>query len=290
MAALTTTFFLLLALFVPPSAADFVIYSNPPESLIPGQNLTYDMTTHGIPFGPFQLILQKDCNLVRFELGKRTWSSNTALEEDLDCYLTLLPNGEIILRNNFHYPLWRSNNYSAVGNYAFVLAWDGTLAVFGPDMWSTEEVAASDPYPMTSTTDYVINSYQVTPSTFGLLLSYKNFRLVLRRDCNLVLEDLNTFKIMWQTNTNGSKYTDCFTYFDENGELFVKANRRDVLWRSNKRLPQPALFPQTPALVLRYDGQLVVYGPQIWRIPGNSAVSATRPRGSYAHVGRLTSS
>uniref|UniRef100_UPI00254F060A hypothetical protein n=1 Tax=Mycobacterium tuberculosis TaxID=1773 RepID=UPI00254F060A len=111
---------------------------------------------------------------------------------------------------------------------------------------------------------------QVTSHTFGIIVSYKNFRLVLRNDCNLVLEDMNTWKVMWETNTR-SPYGDCFTTMDEFGEFFIKHNRRDVLWRTGVRASERA----SQALFLRYDGRLMIYNKKIWDLPVATIPSAT---------------
>ena len=77
------------------SDAEFVLYSDPSQSLLPGQKLVYDMTPHGIPFGPHELSFQRDCNLTLYTNTSSIWSANTSLVNDQDCYLTLLPEGEV---------------------------------------------------------------------------------------------------------------------------------------------------------------------------------------------------
>ncbi|KAG1365817.1 mannose-specific lectin 3-like [Cocos nucifera] len=240
----------------PGSATDFVIYSDPPTALLPGQMFHYDLTPQGIPYGPASLVMQPDCNLVLYFHGEQTWATNTTGLGD-NCYLTIDSNGEAILQRNIHYPVWRSNVTSVLGSYAFLLQWNGGLGIYGPAIWSSSnEGELSDPEPSNITTDYVFYSYSVLP--IGKILEYKNYRLVLKDDCNLVLLDTNTGEIKWQTNTY-SPLHDCFTTLDANGELFVKHNRRDVLWRSNVTSTSHLYI-----LVLRYDAKLVIYGPQLW--------------------------
>jgi len=170
--------------------------------------------------------------------------------------------------------VWSSNVKSTPGSYVFLLTWDGKLGVFGPELWSnTDKTELSESKPWNTTADYFLFSYQVTPASYGILVTYKNFRLVLTQECNLVLENMNTGNILWQTNTR-STYGDCFTYLDDRGELFIKYNRRDILWRSGKRADTPVQYPNTFALALRYDGRLVIYHPQIWSV-GTGVPSCT---------------
>ncbi|XP_008798183.1 mannose-specific lectin 2-like [Phoenix dactylifera] len=240
----------------PGSATDFVIYSDPPTALLPGQMFHYDLTPQGIPYGPASLVMQPDCNLVLYFHGEKTWATNTSGLGD-NCYLTIDSHGEAILQHNIHYPVWRSNVTSVLGSYAFLLQWNGGLGIYGPAIWSSSNAGElSDPEPSNITTDYVYYSYTVLP--IGKILEYKNYKLVLRDDCNLVLLDTNTEEIKWQTNTY-SPLHDCFTTLDANGELFVKHNRRDILWRSNVTSTSNLYI-----LVLRYDAKLVIYGPQLW--------------------------
>lgn len=98
--------------------------------------------------------------------------------------------------------------------------------------------------------------FQVLP--VGKILEYKELKLELRNDCNLVLLNTTTGDIKWETKTS-SPLHDCFVTLDEKGELFVKHNRRDVLWRSGVQST-----PYIYVLVLRYDSLLTVYGPEVW--------------------------
>lgn len=168
-----------------------------------------------------------------------------------------------MLRDNFHYPVWRSGSKSAPGEYAFVLQWNGALGAHGPVLWSSSnDITLSDPNPMVSTHDYLVYAGQITPVSYGIVLTYKNFQLRLRNDCNLILNDTATGSTLWQTNSY-SPYNDCFVLVDHFGELLVKHRRREILWRSGVRLPKPS----SPVLLLRYDGRIAVYSEQIWYVP-----------------------
>lgn len=166
-----------------------------------------------------------------------------------------------MVRNNIHYPLWRSGAKSVPGKYAFFLNAGGALNVIGPEIWSnTDKATMSDEAPAPTTTDAIFYPGQKTTVTFGIVVTYKNFRLALQPDCNLVLENMNSWEKMWQTGKT-SDSGDCFVTMDEWGELFVKHNRREVLWRSGKR---SGTGDGANWLVLRYDGRLAVYSGLIW--------------------------
>jgi len=96
--SLAISFIFLSLLFIASNAfsdTEYAIYSDLSESLLSGQTFVYDMTSHNLPFGPHKLTLQRDCNLILYNFGKPVWSTNTARAGGENCYLTLLPDGEV---------------------------------------------------------------------------------------------------------------------------------------------------------------------------------------------------
>ncbi|KAJ0987831.1 hypothetical protein J5N97_006187 [Dioscorea zingiberensis] len=250
----------IFGLLAPPccKATDFVLYSNPATALLPGQNFSYDMTPHGLPYGPASLVMQQDCNLVSYYKGERAWASNTTGVAEY-CYLTVNNYGIAVIKGNYHYPVWSSpaSTTNVSGDYVFILQWNGGLAIYGPSLWSsTNKGEIGNSAISADTTEYVFYSYSVLP--IGLIAKYKDFQLVLEDSCNLILRRTDTGKVLWQTNKFSDSH-DCFVTLDGNGELFVKHRRREILWRS-KTSSTPGLY----VLVLRYDARLVIYGAQVW--------------------------
>ncbi|XP_020252460.1 uncharacterized protein LOC109829822 [Asparagus officinalis] len=242
--------------------ADYAIYTG--QTFMPGQNFSYDMTVHGVPYGPYELTFQNDCNLVIYQHGQKRWESNTTQTKYRDCYLTVQQDGEVVLRTNYYYTLWSSGVKSTLGDYIFFLTYAGGLSVYGPQVWiSDNPVTMSSVAPMTTTTDIVFYTGQVTMATYGIVIQFKNFRLVLQeKDCNLVVEDMyDDFKILWQTGVFADT-GDCYLTMSLTGELMVKYNRRDILWRSGVSSDRAGKF----LLALRYDGRIAVYGPEVWGI------------------------
>ncbi|CAL9147653.1 unnamed protein product [Musa hybrid cultivar] len=260
MALLIVRFATFVGLLAPLGMAstDFVIYSDPPTALLPGQSFQYDLTPQGIPYGPASLSMNHDCDLVLRFHNQKTWATNTT-GLGTDCYLTVDSNGEAAVKHDMNYPLWSSGKKSVQGSYAFLLQWNGGLGIYGPAIWSSSNPPslhnAGNEHPNV-TTDYVFYSYSILP--IGKILEYKNYKMVLRDDCNLVLEDTATGEIRWQTGTSSTLH-DCFVTLDADGEFFVKHNRREVLWQSGARSTSYLYI-----LALRYDGTLGIYGPQIW--------------------------
>lgn len=169
---------------------------------------------------------------------------------------------KLVLRNGIHYPIWSSGVRSTPGMYALYLNGFGQLIIIGPEIWTnTDTVTMSEPDPAPATTDFIFYNGQFTMATYGTLVTYKNFRLVLQQDCNLVLENTESGVVMWETGTNSTS-GDCFATLDDYGELFVKHNRREVLWRSGRRSDIGG-----SVMVLRYDGRLVIYNRLIWLQP-----------------------
>ena len=101
-------------------------------------------------------------------------------------------------------------------------------------------------------TEYVLYSGQRL--TLGRKLVYREYELAFNR-CNLVINNTVSSKTLWQTNT---KSNGCYLQLETNSELVLKhVNQR--LWSSNRRSDNGMYI-----VVLRFDGRLGVYGPQLW--------------------------
>lgn len=104
--AITFLFSVLILAAVPSTVGfqDYVMYSDLAETLSPGQSLNYDMRPQRLPYGPHSLVLSNDCNLVLTAYGNQVWTTNITVKNGQNCYLSLLPDGEVKYR-----PIPRSN-------------------------------------------------------------------------------------------------------------------------------------------------------------------------------------
>ncbi|XP_039132270.1 mannose-specific lectin CEA-like [Dioscorea cayenensis subsp. rotundata] len=250
---------LLLLPALPFSLSDYVLYSG--EVLTPGQNLTN---------GDFQLSLQPNCELIITDAVKTIWRANTS-GQGSDCYLGFKHNGELVVRHGVHYILWSSGVKSKKGKYALLLDSNGKLNIFGQRRWisNNQKVLGENNMRTVITTEYVLHSgHRLNP---GKHLSYQNLTFGLSH-CNLVINDTDSGRILWQTNT---KARGCYVQLDANGELTVKHSKQR-LWSSNKRGDNGAYIG-----VLRYDGRFGVYGPLLWDSDKKDTVDALDFNGGF---------
>lgn len=226
-----------------------------------GQNLTYM---------EYSLTLQSDCNLVLKNGSTRVWETMTG-GYSAECYVTLDLNGKLaVWHPRFRYPLWSSGIMSQVGYYALVLRYDGTLRIYGPQLWSAGSSSAQLTagivgWTWTKTTESVLYSGDVAP--IGTTIVNGNNELTLLDDCNLVLNGDGATK--WQTGVTDRTMHDCYVNLEANGELRVKHWGGDVLWTNRVASPTYSEF----VLVLQTNAMLTVYGPVIWSNVISGAVS-----------------
>ncbi|XP_008798185.1 mannose-specific lectin 1-like [Phoenix dactylifera] len=102
----------------------------------------------------------------------------------------------------------------------------------------------------------------------GESLTYRQYSLVMQKDCNLVVYDGN--EPIWASGTYG-KGSNCFLTLESNGELIIHGYPLFIpvsspIWTSGSTSVDGSYV-----LVLEYDGGLRVYGPVIWSIPSQSA-------------------
>ncbi|XP_072996673.1 mannose-specific lectin 2-like [Typha latifolia] len=105
----------------------YVLYSG--DRLSPPKKLRYKN---------YELSFTKSCNMIIKEerSGKVLWQTST---QGNGCYLQLEEDGELAVKRS-NQRLWSSNKKFENGNYIAVLRFDGRLNVYGPLVWSNEEV------------------------------------------------------------------------------------------------------------------------------------------------------
>nr|P49329.1 RecName: Full=Mannose-specific lectin; AltName: Full=Agglutinin; Contains: RecName: Full=Mannose-specific lectin heavy chain; Contains: RecName: Full=Mannose-specific lectin light chain; Flags: Precursor [Aloe arborescens] len=90
-----------------------------------------------ISYGPYEFIMQHDCNLVLYESGNPTWASNTG-GLALHCRATLQTDGNLVVQNSANRIIWQSNTGTGTnGDYLLVLQKNGNVVIVGPPIWAT---------------------------------------------------------------------------------------------------------------------------------------------------------
>lgn len=102
------------------------------------------------------------------------------------------------------------------------------------------------------------NNVLLTGQTLGTdgQLSYEDATFVMQGDCNLVLYNKGRG---FQSNTHG-KGVNCTLSFTDNGRLIVRRPNGSTVWITPNFYSKKGKY----AAVLRPDGQVAIYGPEVW--------------------------
>ncbi|KAJ0973167.1 hypothetical protein J5N97_021126 [Dioscorea zingiberensis] len=244
-------------------------------SLCSGSNfmITGDVLTAGqsLTYKTYNLTLQSDCNLVLRNDTTTIWQTMTG-DYGSGCFLTLDSNGKLTLWTGYEYAIWTSGKESQVGTYCLVLRYDGTLHVYGPQLWTSNSSSATAGVAAgmlgcPKITDSVLYSGDVAP--IGTTIVNGDNELTLQYDCNLVLTT-SKGDTKWQTGpTDHTNLHDCFVNLEPTGEFRVKHWGGDVLWSNGVASAVYGEF----VLVLQANAKLGVFGPGIWSNADSGGVS-----------------
>ncbi|ERN08088.1 hypothetical protein AMTRI_Chr08g161230 [Amborella trichopoda] len=132
--ATTPCFLLLLTLFLSlllPSLADSdnarcLANPNGKNTLFSGCRLN---TGESLNEGDYGLVMQGDCNLVRYRASRPIWASQT-YNRGRHCYCILQTDGDMAVFNENGVRVWRSGSSRGEGDYVFVLRSDGEGAIY----------------------------------------------------------------------------------------------------------------------------------------------------------------
>ncbi|KAL4188610.1 hypothetical protein AMTRI_Chr08g202960 [Amborella trichopoda] len=86
-------------------------------------------TGESLKEGNYSLVMQGDCNLVRYRGSQPIWASQT-YGRGRNCSCILQTNGEMEVFNGNGVRVWRSGSSGKQGDYAFVLRSDGEGAIY----------------------------------------------------------------------------------------------------------------------------------------------------------------
>ncbi|KAH0461948.1 hypothetical protein IEQ34_009523 [Dendrobium chrysotoxum] len=89
-----------------------------------------------LSYGNYAFAMQADCNLVLYNNNTVLWSSHTD-GKGKDCYLSLVPDGELYIYGDGGKMVWRSETGGEYGHYALVLQPNGNVVIYGSPVWST---------------------------------------------------------------------------------------------------------------------------------------------------------
>lgn len=95
--------------------------------------------------------------------------------------------------------------------------------------------------------------YSAGPMYPGQFLKYKDYKLALQQDCNMVLSDNSGGNQVWATNTGSSA---CYLKLHGTGLAALYNNVGNRIWNTNKQNGNG-----NSVLVLRKDRNLAIYGP-----------------------------
>ncbi|KAK1298751.1 Mannose-specific lectin [Acorus calamus] len=89
-----------------------------------------------LSYNNYQLIMQKDCDLVLYDSGKPVWSSGSK-GKARQCYVELQSDGNLVVYGEGTVPVWASKTNVGIGNYVLVLQPDRNVVIYGGAIWSS---------------------------------------------------------------------------------------------------------------------------------------------------------
>ncbi|KAH7657025.1 alpha-D-mannose-specific plant lectins domain-containing protein [Dioscorea alata] len=116
----------LLLVVTPLCTANMILYSG--ETLKTGKSLIREN---------YEFKMQEDCNAVLYDSNELIWASKT-WGKGCSCYITLQPDGNLVIYGDDNAPVWASNTYvGGKAHYVLILQKDRNLVIYGPARWAT---------------------------------------------------------------------------------------------------------------------------------------------------------
>ncbi|KAH7657024.1 alpha-D-mannose-specific plant lectins domain-containing protein [Dioscorea alata] len=116
----------LLLVVTPLCTAKVILYSG--EILEAGKSLIWEK---------YEFKMKKDCNAVLYDSNEPIWASKT-WGRGSSCYITLQPDGNLVIYGEGNSPVWASNTYvGGKEHYVLILQKDRNLVIYGPARWAT---------------------------------------------------------------------------------------------------------------------------------------------------------
>lgn len=221
------------------------------HSLFGGESLSgLDSEVLISPDQQFQLSMQPDGNLVLYnDFGRALWASNT--EGNPGAYLaTQASDGNVVIYSAADQPLWNASVQGNPGD-SLQLQDDGNLVVYsssGSPLWATYSLQSS-----------LLDGESLAGSWSQYLTApNRGYQFVMQADGNLVLYN-NSGHPLWASNTEGNP--GAYLAMQPDGNLVVYSLTEHALWSSGTAgNPGDALQTQS-------DGNVVIYssgGTALW--------------------------
>ncbi|RZS21513.1 hypothetical protein BHM03_00054162 [Ensete ventricosum] len=263
--------FLLLLLLTRPSTAHDNNIMLTGDILCPDCQLSYLDTT---------FTMQRDCDLVLYELSEATFDSATYAQGQVNCTASLNQYGQLVISSPDGTILWASGTPAGEGRYAAVLRPDKQVGIYGPVVWSTpdtrsandalmEEEEEEDDDEVIPTVDNTLFSSDVLSENEGL--STRDYSLTMLGSCSLELVKGES-QHLWVSGSVG-RGKHCFLRLNRMGQLTIKDDQYQSIW-STEPSPQG---DGDYVLILQYNGQAAVYGPLVWATDAYYQTSSLSP-------------
>lgn len=202
------------------------------------------------PNGQCQLVVQHDGNLVVYKNGVADWNTETNGQGD-GFKLKMEFNANLYRPNGSK--AWTSNVYTPVLFEEFkdraylVLQDDGEFGIFSDEAkWGSVQLSKPDVSPVIT---YIHTGTELLPGTEFI---QGNYRLVFQTDGNLVIYQINPFKVIWNANTVGAT------------RAAVQTDGNFVIYKGNQVLFQTKTATGMPAyLGFTSYGRLFLYQPSL---------------------------
>ncbi|KAH7671186.1 alpha-D-mannose-specific plant lectins domain-containing protein [Dioscorea alata] len=269
--------FLALILVILPSSSHAdeqtsALFSVGNSFLISGRNLTS---------GIYTLSLAHNCSLTYYENGNLTKDYKTSIKEATDCILTVTHHGQLSLQTGDEVHRLLLGTASDFGMYAVLFTNEGPY-VCGPRIWDNgiprpnPQTLKSKNLRVTNSTNALYSPERVTGHANGdtLIATNEDVGLFITRYCELYVNNTETRKNIWKSNSTSAEKLDCYLYLTERGVLplqYVESNELITQWTGGA-------FKQVNnyVLVLRYYGGLDIYGykVKVSKIPAYSGSDA----------------
>jgi hypothetical protein len=210
------------------------------QVLNPGQSIT----SAG---GQYQLIYQRDGNLVLYHAGAALWASGTNGRGLGVCIMQA--DGNLVLYMPGGHAVWSSATNGSPGSHLIVQA-DGNVVIYKPTgqaIWSTNTWLPTGP----TATGAQMLSGQVLNAGQSVGTPDGKYVFIYQNDGNLVLYRSGAAR--WASGTNGRGLGVCIMQGD--GNLVVYARGGHALWASGTNGSTGS------HLIVQGDGNVVIYRP-----------------------------
>ncbi|PKU77104.1 mannose-specific lectin 3-like [Dendrobium catenatum] len=207
-------------------------------------------------------VIQDDCNLVLYNKGSGFQSGTSGLGPN--CIATISEYGELQIKNNTGSIVWSTPASKQRGEYAAILQPDGQVGIYGPSLWNTRQIGR---YSVNNTVgEKDINKGSSTPNLLfssevlneKSKLASRDYTLEVTEKCVLEFTKASV-GVLWASPTKLRDYQHCFIRLNHHGQLALVNDYNRIVWET-----KPAYDDGVYVLVVKINGEAVIYGKRIW--------------------------